>query len=97
MAGRIDVYLGRAVARLIRHGFSEDEALGFVAGIAYDRSRDMEHRWASPVGARITVRRIHEGRAAKDWSIRAIVLALFDIGELTGDPTHTTEKGTDHE
>ena len=82
-AAKLRVYVERALVRLERQGFSPPEAIAFLAALAYDRADRQGETWANPYNAIGTVERILEGRGAKEWSMDALVLALYDIGELT--------------
>ena len=81
-ARKIAVYIERAVTRLQGQGFSEREAVMFIAGAAYAKATTEGETWANPENAIETVERIRLGRAAKEWSEHAIILALFEIGDL---------------
>lgn len=82
-ARKLAVYLERAIARLVKEGFSRDEAVAFIAGIAYSKAEASGETWSNPYNATQTIERVLAGRAAKDWSISALVLALYEIGDLT--------------
>ena len=85
-ARRLAVYVERAIRRLMANGFDEQEAVAFIAGLATGHAERTGESWVpGEPGAMRTVQGIREGRAAKQWSHDASVLALFDVGELTTD------------
>lgn len=81
-ARKIAVYLERAIDRLQRQGFSEREAVTFVAGASFAKASQEGETWSKPENAIDTIERIRLGRGAKEWSEHAIILALFEIGDL---------------
>lgn len=84
-AARLAVYVERAIRRLMFNGFDEQEAVAFIAGLAAGHAERTGESWVpGEPGALRTLQGIREGRAAKQWSHDAIVLALYDVGELTG-------------
>lgn len=84
-AHKIAVYLDRAMVRLERHGFGRDEAVAFIAGVAYQKALDEGEGWSNQHNAVETIERLLIGRAAKEWSEHAIILALFEIADVTED------------
>jgi len=46
------------------------------------KADDAGETWSNPLHAKLTVQGVLDGRAAKEWSITAIVMALYDIGGL---------------
>lgn len=83
-ARRLAIRIERAVARLEREGFDRGEAIAFIAGIAYVKAQQSGETWASPDNAIRSVEGMIEGRAAKEWGISAVVLALFEVVDLMG-------------
>ncbi len=71
--------LGMWVVLLKSEGFSEEEAVAFIAGVAYECCE--EERWCSPANAKLTVRNLLDGHAAKFPSMRAIGKALEALKE----------------
>lgn len=85
-AARLAIYLERAIRRLGVQGFTEDEAVGFIAGLAAAHAERTGEGWVpGEPGAILTVRRMRDGHAAKEWSMDAIAMALLDVGDLTAE------------
>lgn len=85
-ARRIAPRLGAAVVVLRGEGFSEHEAIAFIAGLAHEiaTTRDGE-TWQNVRGAVQTIDNILAGGAAKWWSMSAITRALDTVAELVAD------------
>jgi hypothetical protein len=81
-AAKLAIRVNRAVARLEQQGFKEAEAEAFIAGVAFQKGLESGETWTEAENAVETVRAIRAGHGAKEWSMNAIILALFDIADL---------------
>jgi hypothetical protein len=82
-ASRVADRLEGAVERLEAGGFSREEAVAFIAGIAAERAASrLWESWSNPANARLTVAGLLEGKSAKDWSLDAVQLALTEVENL---------------
>lgn len=61
-----------AVARLVMQGFTKDQAIGFLAGSAYELAHRQGESWSNPSNARRTVMGVLSGRAGKAWALKPI-------------------------
>lgn len=85
-ARKLQPLLARAVHHLEAQGFGYGEAIAFIAGIAHDKAADLGETWSVEYNAISTIDGILAGRAAKEWSIQALILALYEVGSLLREP-----------
>jgi hypothetical protein len=81
-AAKIAIRLDRAVERLEKQGFRENEAEAFIAGVAFQKGLEAGETWTEAENAVETLRAVRAGHGAKEWSMNALILALFDIADL---------------
>ena len=74
--------LGATVVLLRLEGFSHNEATMFLAGLAYSNAETAGETWHSPMATKSTIEGIMIGRAAKEWSIVAIIAAMDQVSEM---------------
>lgn len=77
--------LGALVEALMQQDFSEDDAVLFITGVAFERAAAQGETWRSVASARNTVSHLLTGGFAKAWSIDAISLAVSDIWAVMRD------------
>jgi hypothetical protein len=74
--------LGVTLAVLCEHGFSFEEARGFVAGVAWEiGAHDAGETWSDLSSAKKTLDSVLFGRAAKEWSLGLLDQAIEQIKE----------------
>lgn len=67
------------VTLLQEEGFKDREAISFLAGVAHDKAVHLGESWSTPAQARRTIEQVLGGRAAKEWSIDAIMAAILEV------------------
>lgn len=65
-----------------QEGLSHDEAVGFIAGMAWETGLLRRDTWASPKAAIDTVANLLAGRAAKHWSMDILDITLNELAEV---------------
>lgn len=73
---------GACVVTLQEDGFSHDEAVAFIAGVAWEIGLEKADTWHSPGSALKTLCNLMAGRSAKHWSLDLIDVAVTEIGKL---------------
>lgn len=68
--------------RLEQEGFERGEAVSFLAGVAHSKAAEAGETWTTLEGACRTIRQLLDQRAAKQWSLDAIRLAIIEIRRL---------------
>lgn len=81
-ARRVAERLGACIRQLQDTGFNHDEAIGFIAGAAYEEARRLGEGWSSPVNTKLTIDGLLSGKAAKTWSLDALELAIVEVNTL---------------
>lgn len=73
---------GACIVVLQEVGFSHDEAVAFIAGVAWEIGFEKADTWHSPDTALKTLSGLMAGRGAKHWSLDLIDMAVTEIGRL---------------
>lgn len=81
-ARHIGEAIGMTVQELVEEGFTDKEAIAFIAGTAFQRAAQDGETWHSNHSAVRTVEHLMNGGFAKAWSIDAILMALGDINAV---------------
>lgn len=84
-AAHVRYRLGVCIVMMSEQGFSHDEAVAFLAGIAHEEGVNQGETWGSTRGAIETIENVLMERGAKEWSLSLIRYALGVVHDLMGE------------
>lgn len=74
--------LGALLQRLVEQGFSQREAISFMAGVAIEKGVELGETWTAADHAVRTLSDLLDGHGAKHWSLDAVDLAISNVEAL---------------